>query len=94
MLVNKKTFQKILTLSIPQTPNLINSYALNLDADFGKFYTSMEYTIKGEDVAYQDLGGFLNPITDQFYKGNAILVDFGYTKKGIGINTHLEELKT
>ena len=80
-------------INSPDTPNLINSYALNLDADFGKFYTSMEYTIKGEDVAYQDLGGFLKPITDQFYKGNAILVDFGYTKKGIGINTTFRRIE-
>ena len=76
------------------TPNLISSYALNLDADFGKFYTSMEYTIKGEDVAYQDLGGFLKPVTDQFYKGNAILVDLATPKRALESILHLEELKT
>jgi hypothetical protein len=75
------------------TPNLISSYAINLDADFGKFYTSMEYTIKGEDVAYQDLGGFLQPVANQFYKGNALLVDLGYTKKGIGINTTFRRIE-
>ncbi len=80
-------------INSPNTPNLISSYAINLDADFGKFYTSMEYTIKGEDVAYQDLGGFLKPVSDQFYKGNAFLVDLGYTKKGIGINTTFRRIE-
>ena len=80
-------------INSPNTPNLISSYAINLDADFGKFYTSMEYTIKGEDVAYQDLGGFLKSVSDQFYKGNAFLVDLGYTKKGIGINTTFRRIE-
>ena len=80
-------------INSPNTPNLISSYAINLDADFGKFYTSMEYTIKGEDVAYQDLGGFLKSVSDQFYKGNALLVDLGYTKKGIGINTTFRRIE-
>ena len=53
----------------------------------------MEYTIKGEDVAFLDLGGFLQPVTDQFYKGNALLVDLGYTKKGIGINTTFRRIE-
>ena len=80
-------------INSPNTPNLISSYAINFDADFGKFYTSMEYTIKGEDVGYQDLGGFLKPVSDQFYKGNALLVDLGYTKKGIGINTTFRRIE-
>jgi hypothetical protein len=82
-------------ISSSNTPNLINSYAVNLDADFGKFYTSMEYTIKGEDIGYKEpsLGTPLQPVEDKFYKGNALLVDLGYTKKGIGINTTFRRIE-
>jgi len=69
-------------------PELINSFAARLDADFGNIYVNAEYNLKGEDIGLIPPGGpgAGTPIADKYYKGNAFLFTTGYTKKGLGIS--------
>ncbi|MBT8394587.1 MAG: hypothetical protein KJN66_07020 [Bacteroidia bacterium] len=68
-------------------PEMINSFTARLDIDLGKFYLNTEYSIKGEDVAYTPPSlGFPEIIEGNYFRGNALLMTAGYTKKGIGIS--------
>lgn len=67
-------------------PEMVNSYSARVDVDFGKFYTSAEYSIKGKDVTYTPASvGVPQIIEGKYFDGNALLVTLGYSKKGIGI---------
>lgn len=67
-------------------PEMVNSYSARIDADFGKFYASAEYNIKGEDAIYSSAAiGLPQIIDDKFFDGNALLFTLGYTKKGLGV---------
>ncbi|NNL16259.1 MAG: hypothetical protein HKO81_06420 [Flavobacteriaceae bacterium] len=68
-------------------PEMINSFTARLDIDLGKFYLNTEYSIKGEDVAYTPPSlGLPEIIEGNYFRGNALLMTAGYTKKGIGIS--------
>ena len=74
------------TFNTDNFPELIHSYAARMDVDFGEVYTSLEYSIKGEDVAYTPPSAGLPTIIEgNYFKGNALLFTLGYTKKGIGV---------
>lgn len=76
-------------------PEMINSYAARLDADFGKFYFKTEYAIKGKDVTYipEGLAGSGNINEGHYFDGNALLFNVGYTKKGLGIASTFRRLE-
>lgn len=80
-------------INLSENPDFMNSYAIRLDADFGKFYTNLEYSLKGKDVAYFNPGGALIPVEDQLFSGDALLLDLGYSKKGIGFNATFRRLE-
>lgn len=70
-------------------PEMINSFAARLDADFGNVYVNAEYSIKGEDIAVIPAGTPTpagTPIDDKYFEGNALLLTTGYSKKGFGIS--------
>ncbi len=79
--------------TVDNYPEQIDSYALRLDVDFGKFYINGEYNLKGEDVAYKSLSGQQFLIEDRYFKGNALLATVGYTKKGLGISGTFRRLE-
>ena len=75
-------------------PEMINSFSARMDIDFGKFYFSTEYSIKGEDVAYTPPSiGLPEIIEGDYFKGNALLFTAGYTKKGIGVSGTFRRLE-
>lgn len=75
-------------------PELINSYSARMDVDFGKIYTTIEYSIKGEDVAYTPpSSGVPTIIEGNYFEGNSLLFTVGYTKKGIGVSGTLRRLE-
>ena len=75
-------------------PEIINSFSARMDIDFGKFYFSSEYSIKGEDVAYTPPSiGLPEIIEGDYFKGNALLFTAGYTKKGLGITGTFRRLE-
>jgi len=75
-------------------PEMINSYAVRADVDFGRIYASVEYTLKGEDVAYTPPSvGIPTIIEGNYFKGNALLFDIGYTKKGVGVSATFRRLE-
>jgi len=75
-------------------PEMINSYSVRADIDFGKIYSSIEYSLKGEDVAYTPpSSGVPTIIEGNYFKGNALLFNIGYTKKGIGASATFRRLE-
>ncbi len=76
-------------------PEMINSYAVRLDADFGKVFFNAEYNVKGEDVGIVPAGMFNagELIPNKYFDGQAILATLGYTQKGLGFSTTLRRLE-
>jgi hypothetical protein len=75
-------------------PEMVHSYAARVDLDFGKFYTSAEYSIKGKDAIYTPASaGIPEIIEGEYFDGNALLVNLGYTKKGLGISGTLRRME-
>jgi hypothetical protein len=76
------------------TPNfseLTNAYAGRLNFVKNNFYISSEYNFKSKDAV---LIAATNKISNDFIKpGSAVLVNFGYSKKGIGFDTTLRRLE-
>ncbi|WP_397363621.1 DUF6029 family protein [Olleya sp. R77988] len=83
------------TFDTTDFPEMINSYALRLDADFGNVYFKTEYAIKGEDVSFipQSLAGGGNLIEGKYFDGNALLLTLGYTKKGLGVTSTFRRME-
>jgi len=68
-------------------PELVNSYAVRADADFGGVYASAEYSLKGEDVYYRPQSvGFSEIIEGKYFTGNSLLFTLGYSQKGLGLS--------
>ena len=78
-------------------PEQIDSYALRLDVDFGKFYINGEYNLKGEDIVFYPanaIGGIGGTeVEEQYFEGNALLLTAGYSKKGLGISGTFRRLE-
>ena len=76
------------------TPNfseLTNAYAGRLNFVKNNFYISSEYNFKSKDAV---LIAATNKVSNDFIKpGSAVLVNFGYSKKGIGFDTTLRRLE-
>ncbi len=75
-------------------PEMVNSFSSRLDIDFGEFYLNAEYTFKGEDIAYTPPSiGLPEIIEGNYFKGNALLLTTGFTKKGFGISGTFRRLE-
>ena len=82
------------TFNTTDFPEMINSYSARVDLDFGKFYTSAEYSIKGKDIAYTSAAiGLPKIIEGKYFDGNALLFTLGYTKKGLGITGTIRRME-
>ena len=73
----------------PNFNELTNGFAGRLNFSRNAFYFSSEYNYKSEDA-------ILYPITvsNSFVKpGSALLMNFGYTKKGVGLDVSLRRIE-
>ena len=66
-----------------------NSISTRLDYSEGNFYSSVEYVHKGEDI-YQELGSLFE---DKYADGNALLLNLGYAKSGLGIDATFRRME-
>ena len=77
------------TIDIPN-PNfnaLTNAFSGRINYSYDAFYSSMEYNYKSEDAIIDRIS---NQIKNDFVRsGNALLVNFGYSKQGLGIDATL-----
>lgn len=67
--------------------DLTNAFSTRLDWSKGNFYSNVEYITKGNDAIY-----IFNQIKNS-KKGNALLMNFGYTKSGLGIDFTLRRME-
>lgn len=75
-------------------PELINSYAVRADIDFGKLYASVEYSIKGKDITFTPASQGLPVINEgHYFEGSAFLLTLGYTQKGLGISSTFRRME-
>ncbi len=75
----------------PNFSNLTNAYSGRFSFAKNKFYINGEYNLKSKDAV---LIAATNKISNDFIKpGSAVLVNFGYSKKGLGFDTTLRRLE-
>lgn len=68
---------------------LTNAFSARLDYSGENFYTGIEYITKGEDI----IVNAQRPIENFVESGNALLVNFGYSKKGFGVDATFRRLE-
>jgi len=75
-------------------PEMVNSYAVRADIDFGKFYANAEYSLKGEDITYSPASlGATEIIEGKYFDGSALLFTLGYSQKGLGISSTFRRME-
>lgn len=70
-------------------PNTVNAYGGRLDLVFGNFFGGIEVITKNPDVIANE--GILS--SNKLYDGTAMLVNAGYTQKGLGVNATFRRLE-
>jgi hypothetical protein len=72
----------------PKFESLTNAFSGRLNFSHNSFYVSTEYAYKSEDAVIVN-----NKIDNNFVKpGNALLVNFGYSQKNLGIDATLRRM--
>ena len=73
----------------PNFNELTNGFAGRINFSRNAFYFSTEYNYKSEDAIL-----YPNTISNTFVKpGSALLMNFGYTKKGVGLDVSLRRIE-
>ncbi len=80
--------ENIESLNTNFNPNT-NAFSGRLNYSKGNVYTNIEYVLKSEDALVEN--GNVN--TDKLAKGNALLFNMGYSKKGLGIDATVRRLE-
>lgn len=70
-------------------PSTVNAYSGRLDVMYNNFYGGIEAVAKDPDVIVTD--GFVS--SPQLFDGTALLVNLGYARSGLGINTTFRRLE-
>ena len=79
-------YEKI-DLPDPNFEPLTNSFSGRINYSYDAFYSSLEYNYKSEDAI---LDRITNTISNDFIRsGNAVLLNVGYSKQGLGIDATL-----
>ncbi|WP_053971393.1 DUF6029 family protein [Mangrovimonas sp. ST2L15] len=78
-----------LDIDNPNYNDLTSAFSTRLDYSEGNFYSSLEYVFKTEDI-YQELGTLF---PNRYFSGNALLLNFGYAKSGLGIDATLRRME-
>ena len=72
-------------------PDRVTLYSGRLNFSTRGFYVGGEYVFKGNDVFVST--NTLESVRDDLYSGQALLINLGYTKKGLGIDINLRRLE-
>ena len=76
------------TFTNPNFKELTNAFAGRLNFSRNAFYFSTEYNFKSDDAIL-----YPNTINNTFVKpGSALFMNFGYTKKGVGLDVSLRRI--
>ena len=75
--------------SAPDFEETTKSYALRLNYSGDKFYTNIEYVGKSPDALVE----FESVRTENRNKGNALLLNLGYSKPGFGLDANFRRLE-
>ncbi len=75
--------------TISELPAMLNSYSARLHFLMNGYYIGGEYVYKGKDAVME----FGMPRMESMYPGQALLINFGYTQKGLGIDVNLRRLE-
>lgn len=74
----------------PEVPATVNAYAGRIDVLYNNFTAGLEAIHKEPDVLVNE-GVITN--NQELYKGSALLLNLGYSQKGLGINTTLRRIE-
>jgi hypothetical protein len=73
----------------PSFKDLTNSFSGRIDYSGESFYSGIEYIVKSEDAIVQQ-GKIVDGIVE---KGNALILNFGYSQKGLGVDVTLRKME-
>lgn len=77
----------------PELDKMTNMYSFRADASKGNFYAGAEYVYKSKDAIVEGTGGVQTIFEDKQYDGNALLINFGYSQRGLGIDVNLRRME-
>ncbi|MDX5586075.1 MAG: DUF6029 family protein [Aureibaculum sp.] len=81
--------QKLPPSTVSNLDEITNMYSGRINFSNQSFYSSIEYVNKGND-ALVELGSIIDT---RLFKGNALLFNMGYTKKGFGFDATFRRLE-
>lgn len=77
----------------PELDKMTNMYSFRADMSKGNFYAGAEYVYKTKDALVEGTGGVQTIFDDKQYDGNALLINFGYSQRGLGIDVNLRRME-
>ncbi len=75
--------------NLPDVPNTVNAYGGRMDFSYRNFYGGIEAIAKDNDVIVNE-GNIASP---QLFDGTAMLVNLGWSQRGMGINATFRRLE-
>ena len=76
------------TIENPEFKDLTNAFSGRVDYSKGNFFSSLEYVHKSADAVFNPDGGIANT-----KDGNALELNLGYTKRGLGVNATFRRME-
>src|SRR5690606_37296898 len=77
----------------PELDKMTNMYSVRADMAKGGFYAGAEYVYKSKDALVEGQGALKNILSDKQYDGNALLINFGYSQRGFGLDVNLRRME-
>ncbi len=75
-------------------PNSVSAYGTRLNLGINNFYSSFEYIYKTKDVRLNNVqSNNISFSENKLFDGNALLVNLGYSTKGLGVNYTFRRLE-
>lgn len=72
---------------------MTNMYSVRADMSKGGFYAGAEYVYKSKDALVEGGGAVQTIFDDKLYDGNALLLNFGYSQSGFGLDVNLRRVQ-
>lgn len=77
----------------PQLDKMTNMYSFRADMAKGGFYAGAEYVYKTKDAIVEEYGVMQTIYENKQYEGNALLINLGYSQRGLGIDVNLRRIQ-
>src|SRR5690554_6840035 len=77
----------------PELDKMTTMQSIRADISKGGFYAGAEYVYKSNDALVEGQGALKTILSDKQYDGNAVLINFGYSQRGFGLDVNLRRME-